>query len=157
MKIVPWKYYGLLLGSIVCFVLLLLLEEISFHKLTEGNKARHFEETLQRKELKLYGLFDGLEAGIDSVFSGSEFSSLYYSLQPEIEGEGLVLFIFDEDDLRFWTDNSVGAGFLLDPESRSRDVVKIGSAWYVKKERMSEKWRIAGLIKVKNEYGYQNR
>ena len=154
-RINHWNF-GLLLVSIVCFVLSLLLENVSFYKLSEKSKVKGFEEILQQKELYLYRLFDDLENTMDTVYSENLFSSLYNELQPKIDNQGMDMFLFESDTLRLWTGNSVGAETQYHSDHLDGEVVLMGNGWFVKKERMVGDWHFVGLILIKNEYPYQN-
>ena len=148
---------GLLLASLLIFVSSLLLENVSFNNFAGSSRVKRFEETLQVKELIMYGLFDELVGAMDSTTDKNLFPSLYEGLQPGIGEQGMDIFLFQADTLRYWTSNSVDINTLFQPGIRDRDVIFSGNGWFVKKERKEEDWRVVGLIRVMNEYSYQNR
>ncbi len=157
MKRISLRNLGLLAAGVLCFTVSLLLEKVSFYSVTRHGTVRRFEQTLQEKELYMYGLFDQIEATADSGFTGNLFASLDSRFRPLVEGRGIDLFLYKGDTLKFWTSNFVQTDLLTAGTGAENEVVLMGSGWYVKKERITGDWRITGLILIKKEYPYQNR
>ena len=96
--------FSLLLSSAVCFVIASFIADkgdIGFNSTTEN-----FEKVLQAKEDHAKEELTALSAkskqwSYEQIFS--EKTSYYESL---FEREGLVFLIFENDSLRFWTDNT---------------------------------------------------
>jgi len=145
---------GLLGAALAVLTVSLLLQFVSFNSLGEKGLVRRFQKTFRQKELLLYSLMEDLEEGLKDVGRADYFTVLYPRIQGRIEGRGMDLFLFRKDSLVLWTGNKVSpADFEGDGE---REILFLGNNWSVKKERVSGDFRIVGLIKLKNEYPYEN-
>lgn len=155
MKKSIFRKYGLPGTALALFILSILLQGLSFHTLNEKGRIRRFERTFQEKERYLYSLFDEIENILPEISPEDYFPVLHPAVQEKVEGRGLELFVFHADTLVFWTGNSVSAEILLPGEDR--DMVFLGNNWSVQKERVIEGDIVMGLIRIKNEFPYENR
>jgi len=140
--------------AVAFFIISLLLQYVSFYSLNENGRIRRFEKTLQEKELQLYSLFEDIEGTLKGVNQADYFDILDQQVKDGIEGRGLDIFVFEGDRLAFWTGNSVS---VEDLEMREeQEVIFLGNNWSVARKRDAGLYRIVGLIKIKNEYPYEN-
>ena len=73
--------------------------------------------------------------------------------QFENEVEWLSLFVYDNDSLVWWSDNNIAPAFSdLDPGIRL-----YRNGWYLFQKQTAGDYTVAGLLKIKNQYPFQNR
>lgn len=67
--------------------------------------------------------------------------------------EWLSIFIYDQDSLIWWSDNNIAPAFQeLEPGIRP-----FRNGWYLFSKQQTGKLTVAGLLKIKNQYPFQNR
>jgi two-component system, NtrC family, nitrogen regulation sensor histidine kinase NtrY len=84
----------------------------------------------------------------------SEKHGYYESL---FEREGLVFLIFEDDSLRFWTDNTVSVDNLLSRNNFKDNIVKLPNGWFEVVKLQAGKKELYALILLKREYAYPNK
>ncbi len=84
----------------------------------------------------------------------SEKPGYYESL---FDREGLVFLIFENDTLRFWTDNTVAVDNRLSRNNFKDPVVKLPNGWFEVVKLSVGKKELFALILLKREYVYQNK
>lgn len=145
---------GLLAAALVLFAVSLLLQYVSFHSINESGKVRRFEKTFQFKEQQLYFLFDEIEAESGITDGADYFDRMESVIGQEASEAGLHIFILEGEDPVFWTGNSVAAEHFANQGEGG--LVFLGNNWSVMKERSLGELRLIGLIKIKNEFPYEN-
>ncbi|MFC2115333.1 PAS domain-containing sensor histidine kinase [Bacteroidota bacterium] len=146
---------GLLAAALVCIILTLLLEHLSFYSMSESGRIRRFEKTLLEKELYLYQLFEDIEEKLAGVDTELYFSVLNTQIEDRIDGRGLEILVFEKDSLVFWSGNSASVEGLVD--KRDQELVFLGNNWSIRKERVEGSRTIVGLILIKHDYPYENQ
>lgn len=94
----------------------------------------------------------------------SSYNSLFYS-NPDhysklMQTEGIALLIYENDTLKFWSDNSIAVENWIKEVCLDTRVVKLKNGWFEvmkPKSNASSSKTIVGLILLKNEYPYQNK
>ncbi len=142
-------------AALTCFLASVLLQYPSFNSLNEKGRARRFEKTFRAKEQALYDLFDNVEETLEGADPSESFILLYPWVPDRTLDWGLECFVFEHDSLVFWTGNSLPVNNLR--RKGERDLVFLGNNWSVKKERLVGSMRIVGLIRIKDEFPYENR
>jgi signal transduction histidine kinase len=85
-----------------------------------------------------------------------------FSQRPEyyntlFKDQGLVLLIYDNDTLRFWSDNSAAVENYMKEVCLDDRMAKLKNGWFeVVKQKISNSRTAVGLIHIKSEYPYQN-
>lgn len=75
-----------------------------------------------------------------------------------IEESGFSILIYENDTLRYWTGNNVPAPYLLSGALFNIDkIIKSENAWYEVRAHNEQNFSIIGLIKIKNNYSYENK
>ncbi len=119
-----------------------------------------FEKKLHRKELKLNDemrLLAGraVKQNYNQLFAQKPF--YYNSL---FQKEGVVVLIYENDTLKFWSDNSIAVENWRKEICLDTKLVKLHNGWFevMKPETNAATSKtIVGLILIKNEYPYQNK
>ncbi|NJK98711.1 MAG: hypothetical protein HC905_30715 [Bacteroidales bacterium] len=73
-----------------------------------------------------------------------------------MDKDGFGIFVYQNDSLIFWNDNSI----LIDNKFSFNDqtdiYVNLKNAWFVPKIQIVGKYKIVGLIHIKQVYHYEN-
>ena len=147
--------FFLLLCVIICFVSAFFIsgkENSDF-----SSTAIQFEKVLDKKEEHAKKELDELvektkKWSYKEIFS--EKPDYYESL---FEREGFVFLIFENDSLRFWSDNTVSVASLLSQNHFSGKIVQLPNGWFAVEKISSAKKDLFALILLKREYAYQNK
>ncbi|MGC9342378.1 MAG: hypothetical protein ACP5E3_06745, partial [Bacteroidales bacterium] len=149
---------GWYLLSMLFFLIAAIFLEKTYNQIEyTDDDIREFEQTLRQKEITLNQYLEKTENELDSLsqkpgkFAGfeEEFFNIY-------DQEGISVFFYANNQLKFWTDNQVPvpANLNLFPEER---VLSLGNSIYVSKKVRTDIGTIIGLILIKTENPYENR
>ena len=132
------------------------------HSFNEGetNIVSKFQNTLEKKELRL-------DKEMSALAKQAETQN-YYQLfvqKPDyynslLEDEGIALLIYENDSLKFWSDNSIAVENWIKEVCLDSRMAKLRNGWFeVMKPETNAKTAktIVGLILIKNEFPYQNK
>ncbi|MBI4931103.1 MAG: GHKL domain-containing protein [Bacteroidetes bacterium] len=149
--------FVLLLSAVVCFSISFFIRQLSEGNSDFSSTAIQFENVLDKKEehakKELAELAEKTKKWTYKELI-SEKPGYYESL---FEREGLVFLIFENDSLRFWTDNTVAVSNYLSQNYFNDKIVKLPNGWFgIEKLSKGEK-QILALILLKREYPYQNK
>jgi len=115
-----------------------------------------FRKTLSEKQEKLQALV----AENENLFKNKEFSKLFefksLKLGKELENEQFILLAFENDSLRFWSNNFISYSEIKNIYKSKNDFVKTGNSWLIKQSYKFNEVDVLGLIIVKTEYSYEN-
>ena len=121
--------------------------------------VQHVEQVLRQKEKRLTDKMIALALQAESKSYNQLFaqSPNYYS--SLMKNEGLALLIYENDTLKFWSDNSIAVENWMKEVCLDTKMVKLHNGWFeVMKPHTNATTTksIVGLILIKNEYPYQN-
>lgn len=119
-----------------------------------------FEKQLYKKELRLNDEMSALAKHAETQNYNQLFTQkpAYYSTL--LENEGLALLIYENDTLKFWSDNSIAVENWRKEVCLDTKMVKLHNGWFqvMKPETNATTAKtVIGLILIKNEYPYQNK
>ncbi|MFY9309696.1 MAG: ATP-binding protein [Bacteroidia bacterium] len=126
----------------------------------QSSVVADFEKTLHRKELRLQEELDSLAMRSASQTYEQLFinSPSYYSTL--LEKEGLALLIYENDTLKFWSDNSIAVENWIKEVCLDSRMAKLRNGWFevMRSAATHPASRvIIGLVLIKNEFPYQNK
>lgn len=142
----------------LCFVAAHFISVTDFNKpslITAG-----FEKVLHKKEKHLTAEVNELAAKAESKTYDELFSETQDQYKALYDREGLVLLIYENDTLQFWTDHSVAVENYLKEVCLEDKMVQLKNGWFEVIRTQSKPLgtkTVIGLIQVKREYAYQNR
>lgn len=151
------NFYLLLLG-----ILLFAAAYFLHRPLTEGTAPtlQTFETTLHEKEFRLNQEMDKL-AELSKTESYKELfvnkPGYYDNL---LETEGIALMIYENDTLKFWSDNSIAVENWVKEVCLDTKMAKLHNGWFEVRRphsNASTTRAVVGLVLIKNEYPYQNK
>lgn len=119
-----------------------------------------FESVLHRKEKRLNEEMLALAKRAESENYNDLFakSPTYYS--GLMKDEGVALLIYENDTLKFWSDNSIAVENWVKEICLDQKMAKLHNGWFevVRPHTNANTTKaIVGLVLVKNEYPYQNK
>lgn len=143
--------------------LVLLTLAFAFNNLSHSpveNVITEFQSELFRKENKALVEINALSQQIEqqsyeSVFK--EKSGYYAQLAAK---EGIVFLIYENDTLKFWSDNSVAVENYQRQVCLDNPLTKLKNGWFEVMHKRSEPAgtkAIFALLRLKNEYTFQNK
>lgn len=119
-----------------------------------------FEQILHRKEKRLNDEMSALAKRAETQNYFQLFSQKPDYYNTLLEKDGLAFLIYENDTLKFWSDNSIAVENWMKEVCLDTKMVKLHNGWFeVMKPgtNSSTTKTIVGLILIKNEYPYQNK
>lgn len=149
------KINRLILISLLSFLAALILHYSSGKIHDRGlTTERNIREILNHKEQELQ---KAINTALSDQYYSQPFEFIYPALKNELEtDEGLFIFIYRNDSLIFWSDNSVPADPALRNELSSKPFIRYGNGWFRVIRAVKNNMEAIGLILIKRDYPYQN-
>ncbi len=148
----------LLLLAIVFFVtgfFLSFSDDVNYQDL-----VKDFQEVLHRKEKHLQREVDSLAA----VAENTPLAKLFEKYTPEkrqlFDDEGIVLLVYHNDTLKFWSNNSAAVENYFREVCLDERIAHLKNGWfevYRKSSTPQGTQVVIGLLLLKREYSYQNK
>jgi two-component system nitrogen regulation sensor histidine kinase NtrY len=151
------RHFLLLAISVALFFAGLFSYRIPFYSLRQYTLSKRFQEDLYDKEFQLDDLLDDWEKKIVSFKQEEYFAALLEESRNSISDEGLLLLVYRNDSLKFWSDNSLPIGLHYDLWLFRDPAVFLGNGWFLKKEKVFGETKVVGLLLIKTAYSYQNK
>ncbi|MCZ2247788.1 MAG: GHKL domain-containing protein [Bacteroidia bacterium] len=145
-----------LLGLGLSLVLSLLLSFFIPYAESKKMHISDFQKKLHEKEETTEKLISQVKEEIQT----SDYTDLFAKHQKNYSTlyrkQGVVLMIYENDTLKFWTDNHIPVENHLLNICLDNNIVKLINGWYeVRKSTLNSKI-IIGLILIKNDYSFNN-
>jgi len=145
---------------LIAGIVFILLGYLIQDQATDGHspELKKFESVLHKKELQLQLELDALA---DSAAKKSyaqlflEKPEYYSRLYKEF---GYVLLVYENDTLKFWSDNSAAVENQMKTVCLDDKLAKLRNGWFevIRNKTTSSTKYCIGLLLVKNEFPYQN-
>ena len=142
-------------------LVLFIVAHLLFYSSNDGGTltVSDFEKTLHKKEQKLEQ--EMLLLSKNAV--NQSYSDLFYN-SPDyykdlLKDEGIALLIYENDTLKFWSDNSIAIENWIKEICLDTKIAKFKNGWFEIMKPISNANTtkiVIGLILIKNEYPYQN-
>src|ERR1035437_2444058 len=119
-----------------------------------------FEKELHKKEQRLNDEMLTLAKRAETQNYNQLFAQKPNYYNTLLEQEGLALLIYENDTLKFWSDNSIAFDNWMKEVCLDTKMVKLQNGWFEVMRPVtnaSTSKAIIGLILIKNEYPYQNK
>ena len=168
-----WKFHIIGVGyraqvvRLACtFVFLLLFaklvqENVIFRKFDDRH-ARVVHNIFTQKELALLNAIDQLEPFAQVSSADSAFIHFHGRHAHRLKEQGLYLFMYLNDTLRYWSTKEVAVPETYSSSEFCRPYVSLGnnshaSGKYASFVRKGDGYEIVGLVLIKNVYNYENK
>jgi two-component system, NtrC family, nitrogen regulation sensor histidine kinase NtrY len=155
MKFKPFLVYALLALSIFLFGKL-TEENILFPRFNKSYVQR-FQKIYSTKEKELNKTMMELRVLLSKspyLRSNDFILSKYMDL---LDQKGLAIFIYRNDSLKLWSDNSVPISSLYSTSHIDSTLIYLKNGWYVPRTIRSGRFTLVGLILIKQSYQYENK
>lgn len=155
MKFRPYLIYATVALSIFLFGKL-TEENILFPRFNKSYVHR-FQKIFSTKEKDLNKIMTELSVFLDSakhIHANDFVISKHIDL---LEQQGLAVFVYENDSLRLWSDNSVPISPIFSKSGIDSSFVYLKNAWYVPRTINLGKFKLVGLILIKQAYEYENK
>jgi len=153
----PFKNYSILL--IVSIVLLSLgyyFEIKNNQVVNQIVDVESFKNVLSQKQALLKSIvFQNKELFQNKEFN-EIFKSKYLNIDKKLENEHLILLAFENDSLKFWSNNFISLDEINNIFSSKNDFIKTGNCWLVKQTFKFDNVTVLGIIIIKTEYTFEN-
>ncbi len=126
-----------------------------FHPSLEKQAARFQNKLLEKETL--------LEKNLDELINQTQHSNDYNSFTSLGFGnlfaeEGMLFLIYENNELKFWSNNSVSAiNELTTRRNYEAPLQKLSNGWYLSKTQKAGNKTYVGLLLIKNEYPFENK
>jgi two-component system nitrogen regulation sensor histidine kinase NtrY len=151
------KFFFLVLAAV-----LFLAAYFLYHPFVDGASPTisDFEQILHKKETRLNEEMSVLAKRAETQSYSQLFAEKPDYYNTLLEKEGLAFLIYENDTLKFWSDNSIAVENWMKEVCLDTKMVKLHNGWFevMKPNTNSSTAKtIVGLILIKNEYPYQNK
>lgn len=149
--------YTSLVFTVICFFVAYLLN-LSFVDNTSSFVNR-LEKQLHEKEVFLKKELNDLSQFSENKTPENLFLNTPVHYQKMMDGKGIVLLMYENDTLKFWSDNTISIANTLKEVPLELGIVKLKNGWFeiIKSSTSINNRVFLGLILIKNEYPYQNK
>jgi two-component system nitrogen regulation sensor histidine kinase NtrY len=116
-----------------------------------------FQEVLHKKEIRLDSLMQKTYRRLSDADATSLFNLMNNHDKAIMEKQGLSVFVFENDSLKYWSDNIVIPPFETSDSLSQSEIVMIGNSVFMRKSIEEETYSIVGLILIRQAHPYENR
>ncbi|KPK80594.1 MAG: hypothetical protein AMS27_16705 [Bacteroides sp. SM23_62_1] len=151
------RHFILLAISLALFFFGILSNELSFYSLRQYTLHKRFQEDLYAKEFQLDDLLDNMEEKFIHFDVQKFFTDFTEQELNTLSKEGILLFVYKNDTLNFWSDNSLPIDLPYDDHLFSGPAFFLSNGWFLRKEKIFDEVRVIGLLLIKKVYSYENK
>lgn len=151
------KFFGYLVTGILLIFLATIIKEIYSRQNRPQIVTEKFNRVLHQKEKLLSDALKRLK-GVSLQSNDQKQIELQHKFQELYEKDGIILFVYDNDSLVYWSSNSVSS-----PEKPSKTFLhdtsyfeKQKNGWYEVISKRDLKKIYIGQILIKNQYLFEN-
>jgi len=123
--------------------------------------SKHIEIQIHNLETELVNLVSETKKNyLDGIFFETDSLSTWMIEKDysEYTNRGFSVLVYKNDTLRFWSENTVPVPhYLSDNEFFNKKIVQLGNGWFLIDKAEIENGLVIGLLRIKNNYTYENR
>ncbi len=144
--------YGFCISLLLCFLLSVFLPKFE----SEQTHIKNFEKKLHQKEVAIEKLLLNFAKEIEVSNYDDLFKKQLISYKSLYNTDGFVLLVYENDSLKFWSDNHIPVENFLLKICLDSKIVKLNNGLFeVRRKELNNKV-IIGLILIKNDYSFNN-
>ncbi len=156
MKIIMSKYYRFLFLSLLSVLLGMIFESSFIDELYENVLYKHFQNRIISREKYMTECLGQIKDKIRT--SGGEYHTLLSDREKvKLHKEQVSLFLFRNDSLVYWTDNTISIQKSGGIQASGESLVFLGNGWYIYHDLSAGPYVIRGLELVRRQYQYENK
>lgn len=150
------NYFKLLAAAFLLFSSFFISRSGLF-ELTDEAKIAAFTKNLHEKEAKTEKEIISLikkskQQNYEIIFRDEK--NYYHNL---FEDEGILLYIYEKDSLRYWTSNFAPVEAVIDSSAFGKKLLQLKNGWYEAFRQKDGTRLFVGLILLKTEYPFENK
>ncbi len=154
--IIKHKSLVYLSGAILLFAAALLTERYFTYDNYGVADINRFERILHHKQQRLNVILDEAEQKLKSGRDMQFVRQQYEKYEDLYQKRGVIILLYQNDSLRFWSDNAVPVSDSFSGSPFRRKFVFLGSAWFVVQKKQLGNNLLVGLLLIKHQYPYEN-
>lgn len=158
MKSILKNNYLLILLTVLLYSTAYFLHQT--YSIDKTSDIRKFEKTLHQKEKRLTDEMTELAKLAETKTYNQLFIEKPDYYNNLLQNEGLAILIYENDTLKFWSDNSIAVENWIKEVCLDTKMAKLHNGWFeVLRPHTNARTTktIVGLILIKNVYPYQNK
>lgn len=140
------------ISLLVCLLLSLIIPHLE----SEQSHIASFEKTLHQKEVAVEKLITNISKEIATTNYADIFKKQLSSYESLYNTDGFVLLIYENDSLKFWSDNHIPVENFLLKICLDSKIVKLNNGLFEVRRKQLNNKVIIGLILIKNDYSFNN-
>ncbi len=109
------------------------------------------ERDIKKFQKELNSKFASLDKYADRIFSTDTFVN-----PGSAEKSGLVLLLYKNDSLTFWSDNTIHVPVHYNNIDLNKRFVFLDNTWFIVKKYRQKNLKLTGLVFIKKEFQYEN-
>jgi len=150
------KIIILFIASISFLLLSFLGEKILLGFREKSINPVTIENALNSKENQLDSLLNSTASGLKTYGDFEMFLKTLPDYSGLLENNGMVLLIYQNDSLRFWTDNTLPVFNLYSQNDFSKKLIRLDNSWVIAQRKQVSDVVFVGLILIKYQYSIAN-
>ena len=143
--------------SVLFILLAVFLENQTLNNHPELKVIQNFQKTLLEQEFKLSMYLTKTELKINDSLSVKNYSSTFSELNHLFKDEGLGFLVYKNLKMIYWSSNQFAFQDILNKASVENKLITLPNGIFVAQTRIIGKYKIIGLIHLKNNYSYENQ
>ncbi|MFN4811435.1 MAG: ATP-binding protein [Bacteroidota bacterium] len=155
-KIYELSHRQTLYGLGISLLFLLLLHFCIPVLKSESKQINTFQETLHKKETQVEKLITGLAKDLGNNDYNDLFKNNLKKYESLYSEKGFVLLVYENDSLKFWSDNHIPVENFLLKICLDSKIVKLNNGFFEVRRRQIDNRVIIGLILIKNDFSFNN-
>ena len=123
---------------------------------SETSHVNSFQKTLHKKEREIEKLIQNIAQEIEVNSYDNLFKTQLSSFESLYDEKGFVLLVYQNDSLKFWSDNHIPVENFLLKVCLDSKIVKLNNGLFEVRRKEVNNKIIIGLILIKNDYSFNN-
>ncbi len=145
------KLFGFL--SLLFFIATFIYSSISFNEIHEDNVHQKIQNVLRDKE----NTFINISNSISEIKKNDNINFFQeFHFDELFSDEGIVIYIFENDSLVYWSSNSIPINNLLKNNNFNKPFNQFENCWAEVIKKQIGNHTVVGLILIKLDYIYEN-
>lgn len=148
-----------LVYAVLLYAVAAMLESFLGNFGTPSIDPNRVQEVLHSKERTIDTILAQVRADVDcgTGFVKENSVWMYNRDMEHLQDEGFAVFVYEDDTLRYWSDNSVCLDKLYSKAKINNTMLFLNNGWYEVRTTAVRNIVYVGLILVKHQYKYSNK
>jgi two-component system nitrogen regulation sensor histidine kinase NtrY len=158
MKKLPFKLYVIFGCGVLIAIFSYFISQINNHTTKElaavAEQQLYIKEDIAKAKLHL------LSTALKSIKPNELFVKYNGVFTDLFKNEGIALYVYQNDSLRYWSDNQPAIDLFAYTNETDVQLIKIRNGWYEfikEKPDVKSNYTLVALISIKPEYDFENR